>query len=297
MVRKPEWLKIRPPAGANYARLKQLFRSLNLHTVCEEAQCPNIGECWGGGTATLMLMGDVCTRGCRFCDVKTGKPGVLDGREPENVGVALGGMDLEYVVLTSVNRDDLPDGGSDHFARTVEVLRREDPDLLVEVLIPDFQGDRKALDRMIAARPHVIAHNLETVESLTPKVRDRRAAYAQSLAVLRYVKEAAPELYTKSSLMLGVGETEAEVEKAMDDLRANGVQILTLGQYLQPSKRHLPVTRFVPPPEFDRLRALGEAKGFLYVAAGPLVRSSYRAGEYFLANRIREGGQPPMRKM
>jgi len=268
------------------------LRSHGLHTVCEEARCPNLHECWGGGTATIMLLGGVCTRGCRFCAVTSGHPrGWLDPLEPWKVARVLEEWNLDYVVLTSVARDDLPDGGAAHFARTVHVIKQRIPRMLVEVLIPDFQGDREALREVVEARPDVIGHNVETVERLTPKVRDRRAHYEQSLQVLKAVKELDPTRYTKSSLMLGLGETEGEVLQTMKDLRAVGVDFLTLGQYLQPTKKHLPVERYLPPEEFERYRRMGEELGFLYVAAGPLVRSSYRAGEFFLRSLIRGRAQ------
>lgn len=288
-LRKPEWLKIRPPGGENYAQLKQLFKKLGLHTVCEEAACPNIGECWGGGTATLMLMGDTCTRGCKFCHVKTGNPnGILDPHEPEKVATALAELGLTYVVLTSVDRDDLPDGGAEHFAHTVEEIKKRSPSMLVEVLIPDFQGDEAAIARVVKSGADVIAHNVETVERLTKKVRDGRCDYRQSLEVLRYVKRLDPRRFTKSSIMLGLGESESEVLQAMDDLREAKVEILTLGQYLRPSSWHLPVEEFVSPDIFARLETLGLEKGFLFVPSGPLVRSSYRAGEKFLEATLRE---------
>jgi lipoic acid synthetase len=288
ILRKPEWLKVRAPGGDHYRQLKELLRGLTLHTVCEEARCPNVGECWGGGTATVMLMGDTCTRGCRFCAVKTGNPrGLLDVAEPENVAVALERLSLHYVVLTSVDRDDLPDGGAAHFARTVERIKERTPEMLVEVLIPDFRGDRKALETIVKAGPDVIAHNVETVERLTPTVRDRRAPYRQSLEVLRLLKELAPDGYTKSSIMVGLGETAAEVEHTMRDLREVGVDVLTLGQYLRPTPKYLPVAEYVTPEQFEAYRAAGEAMGFMYVASGPLVRSSYRAGEFFLEGLIR----------
>ena len=287
--RKPEWLRVRPPSGEAYAHLKGLFRSLDLHTVCEEAHCPNVWECWGGGTATIMLMGDTCTRGCRFCAVASGNPqGVLDLDEPRKVAIALSEMDLTYVVLTSVDRDDLADGGAAHFAKTVREIKARRPDMLVEALIPDFQGDLDAVRTVVDAGVDVLDHNLETVERLQAAVRDRRANYAQSLHVLRGAKAMQAGLFTKSSLMLGLGETRAEVLQAMRDLRAAGVDIVTLGQYLRPSGWHLPVREFVPPEEFDRLREAGETMGFAYVAAGPLVRSSYRAGEFFAEKMIRD---------
>ena len=287
--RKPDWLRVRPPAGESYAQLKSLFRSLNLHTVCEEAHCPNVWECWGGGTATIMLMGDTCTRGCRFCAVKSGNPqGALDLDEPRKVAIALAEMDLSYVVLTSVDRDDLPDGGAGHFARTVWEIKALRPDLLVEALIPDFQGDRAAIRSVVESGVDVLDHNVETVERLQDRVRDRRANYRQSLGVLQSAKAMRDDLFTKSSIMLGLGETREEVLGTMRDLREADVDIVTLGQYLRPSSWHLPVAEYVPPDVFDTLREAGEEMGFAYVAAGPLVRSSYRAGEFFLDRVIRD---------
>lgn len=287
--RKPGWLRVRPPAGESYVELKSLFRSLGLHTVCEEAHCPNVWECWGGGTATIMLMGDTCTRGCRFCAVKSGNPrGALDIEEPRKVAIALAGMDLSYVVLTSVDRDDLPDGGAEHFARTIREIKGRRPDLLVEALIPDFQGDLDAVRKVVAAGVDVLDHNVETVERLQSQVRDRRANYRQSLHVLRSARQMRDGLYTKSSIMLGLGETREEVLKTMQDLRAADVDIVTLGQYLRPSSWHLPVQEYLPPEVFDGFREAGEGMGFAYVAAGPLVRSSYRAGEFFMEKVIRD---------
>jgi lipoyl synthase len=287
--RKPEWLKVRPPSGEQYAHLKSLLRSLDLHTVCEEAHCPNVWECWGGGTATIMLMGDVCTRGCRFCAVASGNPhGVLDMAEPTKVASAIAELGLRYVVLTSVDRDDLPDGGASHFARTIHEIKARDPDVLVEALIPDFQGDLDDVQAVVDSGPDVLDHNLETIRRLQTSVRDRRANYEQSLHVLRNAKDMRAGLFTKSSLMLGLGETHDEVLAAMRDLRANHVDIVTLGQYLRPSGWHLPVHEYVTPEEFESFREEGEDMGFLYVAAGPLVRSSYRAGEYFLEKVIRD---------
>lgn len=280
--RKPDWLKVRIPGGTGYERVKSILERLQLNTVCVEARCPNIAECWGSGTATVMLMGEVCTRGCRFCHVKVGAPGALDASEPEHLAAAVAELDLEYLVVTSVNRDDLPDGGADHFAHAVRALRARAPRTRVEVLIPDFQGDRAALDTVATAGPHVVAHNVETVERLTPTVRDRRATYRQSLRVLEHFKAAWRGLYTKSSLMLGLGETDAELVTTFADLRAVGVDVLTLGQYLQPSPYHLPVFEYLTPARFADQKARAEALGFLYVAAGPLVRSSYRAAEFFL---------------
>ena len=287
--RKPEWLRVKPPSGENYVHLKGLFRSLDLHTVCEEAHCPNVWECWGGGTATIMLLGDTCTRGCRFCAVKSGNPhGLLDLDEPRKVAMALAEMDLTYVVLTSVDRDDLPDGGAGHFARTVREIKARRPDMIVEALIPDFQGDLEAVRTVVDAGVDVLDHNVETVPRLQALIRDRRANYSQSLAVLRGAKDVRKDLYTKSSIMLGLGEAREEILATMRDLRAAKVDIVTLGQYLRPSTWHLPVKEYVPPETFDELRIAGEAMGFLYVAAGPLVRSSYRAGEFFMEKVIRE---------
>jgi len=284
---KPEWLTVRPPAGDNYVKLKSLFRSLNLHTVCEEAHCPNVRECWGGGTATLMLMGDVCSRACRFCMVTPGRPsGALDESEPENTAFALSQMCLSYVVLTSVDRDDLPDGGASHFAKTISLVKERIPDLLVEVLIPDFQNDLESLRTVVEARPDVIAHNIETTLSLTPTVRDPRANYWQSLSVLRNIKKLGRHAYTKSSIMVGLGETEEEVIQAMVHLRRADVDFLTVGQYLRPSQRHLKVVEYVTPERFGSYREIGEALGFKYVASGPLVRSSYKAGEFFIRSVI-----------
>jgi lipoic acid synthetase len=287
--RKPEWLKIKAPGGEKYIEIKGLLRGLKLHTVCEEAACPNVAECWSGGTATLMLMGDTCTRGCKFCHVKTGNPkGVLDPHEPENVATALAKLGLTYVVLTSVDRDDLPDGGADHFSKTVEAIKIKSPQTLVEVLVPDFQGDKNAIARLVSSGADVIAHNIETIERLTKKVRDGRCDYRQSLEVLKEVKRLNPNIATKSSIMLGLGETKAEVEKAMDDLRMAGVDILTIGQYLRPSSWHLPVESFIHPTVFKELEETGIRKGFWFVPSGPLVRSSYRAGEKFIESRLRQ---------
>lgn len=289
---KPPWLKVKAPAGENYLRLKEMMAELKLATVCQEAKCPNIGECWAGGTATFMLMGEVCTRGCRFCNVKTGNPkGVLDEKEPEKVGWAISQMGLEYVVITSVDRDDLPDQGSGHFARTIEVIKANDPDLIVEVLTPDFRGRLEWVEKIVRARPDVFAHNVETVERLTPSVRDPRATYRQSLDVLRMVKEIDPTRYTKSSIMLGLGEQDDEVMQALHDLRTVGCDVVTFGQYLQPAKRHLKVQAFVTPEKFREWQEMAEGMGFLYVASGPLVRSSYRAGEFFMKGIIEKQRQ------
>lgn len=293
-VRKPSWLKIRPAGGPNYNRLKHLLRRVNLHTVCEEAQCPNVHECWAGGTATIMLGGDVCTRGCRFCAVKTGTPASPpDPVEPTHTAEAVASLGLEYLVVTMVNRDDLPDGASGHVAATIRAIRAAAPGLLLETLVSDFMGRRESVEDVVSAAPDVFSHNIEVVERLTPRVRDHRASYRQSLQVLEWAKAAAPRRLTKSSLMLGIGETDGEILQSMKDLRSVGVNAITLGQYLQPSPWHLPVTEFVPPERFDEWRRAGEEMGFDYVASGPLVRSSYRAGEYYLGSVVREDRTAP----
>ncbi len=290
LIRKPEWLKARLPSGERYALVKKTLGMFDLHTVCEEARCPNIAECWGSGTATIMIMGDVCTRGCRFCSVKSGHPNILDVLEPQRVAIAVKEWRLRYVVITSVCRDDLHDGGAEHIASTIRAIKKESPDTIVEPLIPDFNGNLESLMMVIEADPEVISHNIETVRRLTPKIRDARASYDQSLTVLRKIKEASPKTFTKSSIMLGIGETGAEVIEAMKDLRSVGVDILTLGQYLQPTQRHIKVVEYVTPQKFNEYKEVGEAMGFLFVASGPLVRSSYRAGEFFLENVVKDGG-------
>lgn len=285
---KPDWVRAKAPLGPTHARLKELMKQYSLHTVCEEAHCPNVGECWGGGTATFMIMGELCTRACRFCNVKSGKPnGVLDGEEPANVARAVKDLELKYVVLTSVDRDDLPDGGASHFAQTISTIRALAPDVSIEALIPDFGGDLAALQTVVQAGPHVIGHNLETTGPLTAKVRDPRASYHQSLKVLEDVKQLNRKVFTKSSLMLGLGEREEELLQALGDLRVVGTDFLTLGQYLRPSPRNLPVVEYVTPERFSHYQKAAEELGFLYVASGPLVRSSYRAGEYFAHRMIK----------
>lgn len=284
---KPTWLKVRAPSGENYTRIKGLLGDMKLATVCEEAKCPNMGECWGGGTATFMLMGEVCTRGCKFCNIKTGNPkGVLDPLEPEKVGYSIAQMDLEYVVITSVDRDDLPDQGSGHFARTIRTIKKLDPDLIVEVLTPDFRGQEDLIQNLVEAKPDVFAHNVETVERLQKKVRDPRAGYQQSMNVLALVKKIDPTRYTKTSLMLGLGETDEEILQTLKDLRAIDCDVVTFGQYLQPTQRHLNVEEFITPEKFQHWQKVAEEMGFLYVASGPLVRSSYRAGEFFMKGII-----------
>jgi lipoic acid synthetase len=278
---------MRAPAGERYMQIKDLLKGLNLATVCQEAQCPNIGECWGGGTATIMLMGEVCTRGCRFCNVKTGNPkGKLDLEEPQKVSYAISKMGLDYVVLTSVDRDDLPDEGSGHFAETVRRLKVEAPELIVEVLTPDFKGNEEFIAKIVDAKPDVFAHNVETVERLQDTVRDPRAGYQQSLRVLEFVKDRDPSRFTKTSIMLGLGETEEEVRQTLRDLRGVSCDVVTFGQYLQPRPRHLPVVEFITPAKFKEWQVEAEGMGFLYVASGPLVRSSYRAGEFFMKGVI-----------
>lgn len=286
-IAKPSWIKVRPAAGERYLAIKELLGTLNLATVCQEAKCPNIAECWSAGTATFMLMGEVCTRGCKFCAVKTGNPrGAIDNDEPEKVGYAIAQMGLDYVVLTSVNRDDLPDEGSSHFARTVATIKSLAPKLIVEVLTPDFKGSEEFVGKIVESKPDVFAHNVETVERLQRRVRDPRAGYKQSIGVLEYVKKMDPTRYTKTSLMLGVGETDDEIRTTLQDLISAGCDVVTFGQYLQPTKRHLKVESFVTPEKFLEWKQEAEAMGFLYVASGPLVRSSYRAGEFFIKGVI-----------
>ncbi|MGD0676025.1 MAG: lipoyl synthase [Polyangiaceae bacterium] len=287
---KPPWLKVRAPGGRRYAELKQTFRDLDLHTVCEEAHCPNIGECWGEGTATVMLLGDTCTRGCRFCAVTTGQPrGAVDVREPEHVARALAKMPLQYVVMTMVDRDDLLDGGAGHIARTVCRLKELRPDMLVETLVGDFAGHLSAVDVTVDAKPDVWAHNIEVVERLQRVVRDVRCSYEQSLAVLARAKQRSPRTMTKSSIMVGIGERDAEVVETMRDLRAAGVDIVTVGQYLRPTPKHASVDRYVEPERFAAFATEGKAMGFAYVASGPLVRSSYKAAEVFIRSALSAG--------
>lgn len=289
---KPPWLRVRAPGGESYAHLKKVLRERGLYTVCEEARCPNVGECWGGGTATFMVLGDVCTRGCRFCAVTSGNPaGRVDAEEPDKVADAVGAMGLDYVVLTMVNRDDLPDEGAGHVAACIRAIKRRAPEVLVEALIGDFSGREELVDVVCDANPEVLAHNVETVESLQELVRDRRSSFARSLDVLAHAGGRDARPYTKSSIMLGLGERPDEVTAAMRALRDHGVDFLTLGQYLQPTQGHLPVREFVTPEVFDAYRREGEALGFRYVASGPLVRSSYRAGELFVRSLIRSEGR------
>jgi lipoic acid synthetase len=293
-LKKPGWLKAQVPQGENYERLRNTVRDLKLATVCEEARCPNIGECWGGeegtATATIMIMGEECTRGCSFCSVKTSRrPQPLDPHEPENVAEAVTSWGLDYVVLTSVDRDELPDQGSNHFAETVRRLKEKKPSSLVECLTPDFRGNKDLISIVANSGLDVFAHNVETVERLQRRVRDYRAGYKQSMDVLEYAKRSCEKpLITKTSLMLGLGETDDEIDRTMMDLRSAGVDVVTLGQYLRPTKRHMSVQRYVTPEEFDHWEKRAIEIGFKYAASGPLVRSSYRAGELFLKGMIEE---------
>ena len=273
---RPEWLKVPLPTGPTYENLRRLMRSKELHTVCEEAHCPNMAECWGAGTATFMILGDTCTRSCGFCAVKTGRPGVVDADEPQRVGEAIAQMALGHAVVTSVNRDELPDGGAEIFAETIREIRRQSPSTTVEVLIPDFVGRPESLDAVLAARPEILNHNVETVPRLYPRVRPQ-ARYERSLEVLRRTKQRAPDLVCKSGIMVGLGETRDEVVATMRDIASQGTDILTVGQYLRPSPVHLPIERYWTPSEFDELRDTGMTMGFRHVEAGPLVRSSYHA--------------------
>lgn len=291
--RKPKWLKSQPPAGERFTEIKSTLRDHNLHTVCEEANCPNLGECWSGrkgpGTATFMLMGDRCSRGCNFCDVKTGGMDPLDPDEPENVADAVDEIGLEYVVLTSVDRDDLADQGASHFAQTIQEIKQRNSDTLVEVLIPDFQGEKELIKKIINAEPDVIAHNVETVDRLQWPVRDRRASYEQSLSVLQTINKES-NIYTKTSLMLGVGEYDHEVYDTLCDLRSVDVDIITFGQYLRPSSDHLEVSDYVHPDKFNTWKKVAETEfDFLYCASGPMVRSSFKAGELFVEALVKGG--------
>ncbi|MCA8942811.1 MAG: lipoyl synthase [Planctomycetes bacterium] len=285
---KPPWLKVPVPQGATVHRLTRELRERGLHTVCEEARCPNMGECWDGGTATFMVLGDTCTRGCRFCAVKTHSQGTpVDAEEPTKVADAVVAMKLRYVVLTMVDRDDLDDGGAAHVADTVRAIDARDPDVLVEVLTGDFQGDERQLRTLLASNPDVFAHNIETVLRLTPRVRDQRCSYVQSLRVLQQAKRIAPDIVTKSSIMVGLGESDREIDQAMDDLREHDVDVVTFGQYLRPTIKHLPVKEHVTPARFKAFEQRARRKGFLYVASGPLVRSSYKAAEYYIEGMLR----------
>ncbi len=284
---KPAWLRVRVPNGAKYQEVMDIVRTHQLHTVCSESKCPNIAECWGRGTATLMLMGSVCTRACKFCSVNTGNPhGWLDHKEPANVADAVALMDLKYVVLTSVDRDDLPDLGAGHYAACITAIHRRTPDTAVEALTPDFQGRHECVARVLDAGLATYAQNLETVRRLTHPVRDARAGYEQTLDVLKFAKRYAPQTVSKTSLMLGLGETDAEIDEALDDIRAADVDVVTMGQYMRPTKNHLPVARYVTPEQFMHYREMALAKGFLEAVSGPLVRSSYRAERVLEHNNV-----------
>lgn len=284
--RKPSWLRARMPSGAGFSSVREIVKEHRLATVCEEAKCPNIGECWNAGTATLMLMGAVCTRACRFCSVDTGNPnGWLDPDEPRNAARSVQLMNLKYVVLTTVNRDDLPDGGAAHIARCIREIKSLCPTTAVEALTPDFQGDVAAVETVVASGLDVFAQNLETVERLTHPVRDPRAGYRQTLDVLAHAKRYRPAAFTKSSIILGLGETDAEIKTALDDLRSAQVDVVTLGQYLRPTVNHLPIARWVTPDEFSMYRDWALERGFMECVSGPMVRSSYRA-EQALRDRV-----------
>jgi len=277
--KKPDWIKVRLPSNPVFFSTKDLISDLRLHTVCESAQCPNRWECWSGGTATFMIAGDRCTRACGFCAVDTAKPFALEKDEPQRVAEGVKRLGLKHVVITAVARDDLADGGADHFGRTIESIRALDPKIVIEVLVPDFNGKDDSLVRVLNAAPDVFNHNLETVERLTPLVRSR-AKYQLSLEFLKRASELRPDIKTKSGIMLGLGETEIELFEAMDDLREAGVTILTLGQYLRPTPNHLPVVEYIRPETFDLYGMIARNKGFEFVASGPLVRSSYHAADF-----------------
>jgi lipoic acid synthetase len=276
--RKPDWLRVRIPSGQNYTRVKQLMRGHRLNTVCEEAMCPNLGECWSQGTATFLLMGDICTRSCGFCHIKTGRPATLDEDEPRRVAESVQALGLSHCVLTSVNRDELPNGGAHIFANTIHEIRQQLPNCTIEVLIPDFKGDRAALKEVMDARPEILNHNTETVPRLYRTVRPQ-ANYQQTLRVLSGARALDPGAMTKSGIMVGLGETKEEVWQVMEDLREHEVDILTIGQYLRPTPLHLPIQRYVHPDEFHEFHEIGMEMGFRWVESGPLVRSSYHAGE------------------
>lgn len=285
--RKPKWLRARIPGGERFEAVKKNVAAHGLSTVCAESHCPNMGECWSNGTATIMLMGAVCTRACRFCAVDTGNPqGWLDTDEPENTAKSVELMGLRYIVLTSVDRDDLDDGGAGHYASCIRAIKARTPEVVVEALTPDFDADPAAIERVADSGLEVFAQNVETVERLTGRVRDPRAGYRKTLDVLAHAKRYRPDVITKTSLMLGLGETDEEILQTFDDLREIGVDIVTLGQYLRPTQNHLPVERWVTPEEFDRYRVLGLEKGFMEVPSGPLVRSSYRADRVFEKNNL-----------
>jgi lipoic acid synthetase len=285
ILRKPEWIRVKAPVSRGYAATREIVRENRLVTVCEEAGCPNIGECWEKKHATFMIMGDTCTRACAFCNVKTGLPEALDANEPDHVALAVAKLGLEHVVITSVDRDDLADGGAEHFARTIAAIRKSCPTTTIEILTPDFLRKEGALEKVVAAKPDVFNHNLETVPSLYLTVRPG-ARYFHSIRLLQRVKEIDPTIFTKSGIMVGLGEGRNEVLQLMDDLRSADVDFLTIGQYLQPSRKHHPVARFVTPDEFKSYESIAYAKGFLMVSASPLTRSSHHAGEDFARLKV-----------
>jgi len=280
LLRKPEWIRVKAPVSGGYAATRDIVRSKNLHTVCEEAACPNIGECWSKKHATMMIMGDTCTRACAFCNVKTGLPAALDPAEPENVASAVAEMGLEHVVITSVDRDDLLDGGGEHFAKVVKAIRARTPATTIEILTPDFLRKDGAAEVVIDSRPDVFNHNLETVPRLYLSIRPG-ARYFHSLRLLEKVKDRDPSMFTKSGIMVGLGETREEVMQVMDDMRSAGIDFITIGQYLQPTRKHAAIARYVTPDEFKSYETIARAKGFLMVASSPLTRSSHHAGEDF----------------
>ena len=280
VLRKPDWLKIKIPSGEDYLRVKKTLRTYNLNTVCEESSCPNVSKCWESGTATIMIMGNMCTRVCRFCDVSSGRPAPLDPDEPKRVAEAIKQWNLRYIVITSVCRDDLEDGGAAHFAKTIKSVKLSCPDTIVEPLIPDFNYDSDSIKKIIESEPEVVSHNIETVRRLSSKVRDSRATYDQSLSVLRKIKEINPKIYTKSSFMVGHGETKEEVIQTASDLKSANVDVITAGQYLQPSLNHLPVVEYVHPEKFASYQKIFEEMGFLHVVVGPFVRSSFQAADF-----------------
>jgi len=280
VLRKPDWLKIKIPSGEDYLRVKKTLRTYNLNTVCEESSCPNVSKCWESGTATIMIMGNMCTRVCRFCDVSSGRPAPLDPDEPKRVAEAIKQWNLRYIVITSVCRDDLEDGGAAHFAKTIKSVKLSCPDTIVEPLIPDFNYDSNSIKKIIESEPEVVSHNIETVRRLSPKVRDSRATYDQSLSVLKKIKEINPKIYTKSSFMVGHGETKEEVIQTASDLKSANVDVITAGQYLQPSLNHLPVFEYVHPEKFASYQKIFEEMGFLHVVVGPFVRSSFQAADF-----------------
>ena len=280
VLRKPDWLKIKIPSGEDYLRVKKTLRTYNLNTVCEESSCPNVSKCWESGTATIMIMGNMCTRVCRFCDVSSGRPAPLDPDEPKRVAEAIKQWNLRYIVITSVCRDDLEDGGAAHFAKTIKSVKLACPNTIVEPLIPDFNYDSNSIKKIIESEPEVVSHNIETVRRLSSKVRDSRATYDQSLSVLKKIKEINPKIYTKSSFMVGHGETKEEVIQTASDLKSANVDVITAGQYLQPSLNHLPVVEYIHPEKFASYQKIFEEMGFLHVVVGPFVRSSFQAADF-----------------